>query len=152
MWVESKGFWRWCTTFRITGFLDFVHRPNIQITKQNVSETGSVSVFRCSLPSAVDGNRSSFRKVVFSSYFEFRTIDKVQKPNDSESKLEWIDSGKQQKTQSGYSVMYKIKFISCNYPLTLYVRLFVTSLAGAFWISQSLKMTDQAETHLKAKL
>jgi hypothetical protein len=25
--VESKGFWLWCITFRITEFLDFVHRP-----------------------------------------------------------------------------------------------------------------------------
>jgi hypothetical protein len=23
---DSKGFWRWCITFRITGFSDFVHR------------------------------------------------------------------------------------------------------------------------------
>jgi hypothetical protein len=64
---------------RITGFLDFVH---------NVSETGSVSVLRCGgentllgplgsqgpnrvgifPPSPEDGNRSSFRNVVFSSF------------------------------------------------------------------------------------
>jgi hypothetical protein len=25
--VASKGFWRWCVALRITGFLDFVHRP-----------------------------------------------------------------------------------------------------------------------------
>jgi hypothetical protein len=25
--VDSKGFWRWCIILRITGFLDFVHRP-----------------------------------------------------------------------------------------------------------------------------
>jgi hypothetical protein len=25
--VSSKGFWRWCITPRITGVLDFVHRP-----------------------------------------------------------------------------------------------------------------------------
>jgi hypothetical protein len=25
--VESKGFWRWYKTVRITGLLDFVHRP-----------------------------------------------------------------------------------------------------------------------------
>jgi hypothetical protein len=25
--VESKGFWRWCTTLRITRFLHFVHLP-----------------------------------------------------------------------------------------------------------------------------
>jgi hypothetical protein len=25
---DSKGFRRWCITFRITGFLDFLHRPD----------------------------------------------------------------------------------------------------------------------------
>jgi hypothetical protein len=25
--VDSKGFWRWCITLRITGFWDFVYRP-----------------------------------------------------------------------------------------------------------------------------
>jgi hypothetical protein len=34
------------------------------------------------LPSPEDGNRSSFRNVVFSSYLEFRTIDKVQIPSN----------------------------------------------------------------------
>jgi hypothetical protein len=33
-----------------------------------------------SLPSPEDGNRSSFRNVVFSMYLEFRTMDKVQNP------------------------------------------------------------------------
>jgi hypothetical protein len=37
-----------------------------------------------SLPSPEDRNRSSFRNTVFSSYLEFRTIDKVQKHNNSE--------------------------------------------------------------------
>jgi hypothetical protein len=36
------------------------------------------------LPSREDGNRSSFRYVVFSSYLEFRTMGKVHKPSDSE--------------------------------------------------------------------
>jgi hypothetical protein len=45
--VDSKGFWRWCITFRITGFVDSVHRLEILITrKQNVSETESVSILR----------------------------------------------------------------------------------------------------------
>jgi hypothetical protein len=26
-WADSKGFWRWCITHRITGILDFFHRP-----------------------------------------------------------------------------------------------------------------------------
>jgi hypothetical protein len=25
--VDSNGFWRWCITRRINGFVDFVHRP-----------------------------------------------------------------------------------------------------------------------------
>jgi hypothetical protein len=37
-----------------------------------------------SVPSLVDGKRSSFRRVVFSSNLEFRTMDIVQKPSDSE--------------------------------------------------------------------
>jgi hypothetical protein len=28
--VDSKGFWRWCITLRITAFLDFFHRPVFQ--------------------------------------------------------------------------------------------------------------------------
>jgi hypothetical protein len=35
-----------------------------------------------SLSSHGNGNRSSFRKVVFSSYFEFRTKDNVHKSSD----------------------------------------------------------------------
>jgi hypothetical protein len=37
-----------------------------------------------SLPSPEDGSRSSFRNVVFSGYIEFRAMDKVHKPDDSE--------------------------------------------------------------------
>jgi hypothetical protein len=36
-----------------------------------------------SLSSPEDGNRSRFRNVVFCSYLEYRTMDKVQKPIDS---------------------------------------------------------------------
>jgi hypothetical protein len=38
-----------------------------------------------SFPSPEDGNRSSLRNVVFSSYLEFRTMDEVHKPMDFES-------------------------------------------------------------------
>jgi hypothetical protein len=38
-----------------------------------------------SLPSREDGIRSSFRHVVFPSYSEFPTMDKVHKPKDSDS-------------------------------------------------------------------
>jgi hypothetical protein len=37
-----------------------------------------------SLPLSEDGHRPSFRKAVFSSYLELRTVDKVQTPSDSE--------------------------------------------------------------------
>jgi hypothetical protein len=37
-----------------------------------------------SFPSPENGNRSLFRDVVISSYLEFWTLDKVQKPGDSE--------------------------------------------------------------------
>jgi hypothetical protein len=36
-----------------------------------------------SLHSPGDGNRFNFRRVVFSSYLEFRTMNKVQKPRNS---------------------------------------------------------------------
>jgi hypothetical protein len=36
------------------------------------------------LPSPEDGNRSSFRNVVFSSFLEHRTMDKVQKSSNPE--------------------------------------------------------------------
>jgi hypothetical protein len=37
-----------------------------------------------SLSSLEDGSRSSFRDVVFSIFLEHRTMDKVQKPSNSE--------------------------------------------------------------------
>jgi hypothetical protein len=37
-----------------------------------------------SLPSPEDGNRSSFRKVVFSTYVEFLTLDNIHELSDSE--------------------------------------------------------------------
>jgi hypothetical protein len=39
------------------------------------------------LPSPENENRFSFRNVVFSSYLEFRTIDEVQKPSDSQNNI-----------------------------------------------------------------
>jgi hypothetical protein len=37
--VYFKGFWRWCTALRISGFLDFVHRPVFYKVENNISET-----------------------------------------------------------------------------------------------------------------
>jgi hypothetical protein len=47
--IECEGFWRWYMRLRITGFVDFVQRPEFythKTRKHNVSETGSISVFR----------------------------------------------------------------------------------------------------------
>jgi hypothetical protein len=43
-----------------------------------------VTVLALFLSSPEDGNRSSFRNVAFSSYLEFRTMGRDQKPSDSE--------------------------------------------------------------------
>jgi hypothetical protein len=72
----------------------------ITMKKHNVSETGSVYVLRCgktptllgpieranlNQSSSEDGNRSSFRNVVFFHCYvgKIRTMDKVRKPNIS---------------------------------------------------------------------
>jgi hypothetical protein len=43
------------------------------------------------LSSSEDGNRSSFRNVVFSIYLELRTMDKVHKPADFECYTPWSE-------------------------------------------------------------
>jgi hypothetical protein len=82
-------------TLRITGVLDFAHHPELKTRKNSILESGSVSVLRereedtysaeslitdrlalskgpnrvgLLLPSPEDGNRSSFRIVVISSF------------------------------------------------------------------------------------
>jgi hypothetical protein len=97
----------------ITGFLDFAYRPEFQILENTMFRkldlfppsdegrdtttllgpleranlnhwtTGSNRA-GVSFPSPEDGNTSSFPEVVFSSYLEFRTMDKVNKPSNSE--------------------------------------------------------------------
>jgi hypothetical protein len=42
------------------------------------------------LSSPQDGNRPSFQNVVFSSYLDFRMMDEVQKPNDSQYKYQFL--------------------------------------------------------------
>jgi hypothetical protein len=44
-----------------------------------------------SLPSPVEGNRFNFRNLVFSSYLEFRTLDKVHETSDSEFKRDFME-------------------------------------------------------------
>jgi hypothetical protein len=68
--------------FRITVFLDFVHRPIFQwLRLAHLKGPNRGGNF---LQSPEYGNRPSFRKIVFSSYLEFWTVDKSHKPSDSE--------------------------------------------------------------------
>jgi hypothetical protein len=61
------------TTFRETYLFPF---PGERMGRNRV---------RSSLPTSADGNRPNFQNVVsFSSYFEFRTMDKVHRLSDSE--------------------------------------------------------------------
>jgi hypothetical protein len=57
--VGSVGFW-WCIWFN--GFSDFVHRPD-----SKELEDKNTTFQKLDLPSPLDGNRSSFRNVVFLS-------------------------------------------------------------------------------------
>jgi hypothetical protein len=56
-------------------------KAHVQRLRLALSEGTNIGVF---IPSPEDGSRSVFRKVVFYSYFEFGTVDKVQKPNYSD--------------------------------------------------------------------
>jgi hypothetical protein len=48
--LHSKGFWPWCITFRITGFLDVIQPPIfLRTTDHSVSETDAVSETLCSV-------------------------------------------------------------------------------------------------------
>jgi hypothetical protein len=40
-------------------------------------------------PSPEDRNRSSLRNVVFSTFLEYLTMDKVQEPSNSERNVQW---------------------------------------------------------------
>jgi hypothetical protein len=64
--VKSKELWRWCITPRTAGFLDCGHCPEFCIVR-----------------------------TVFSSYLEFRMMEKVQKLGDSKFKhwKHFIDNG-----------------------------------------------------------
>jgi hypothetical protein len=98
---NTKNHWV-CVLCSLSGTLNKI--------KHNILDTGSVSVLGegretptlfdssiiesalskepnrvgVSCPSPGDGNRSSFRNVVFSTYLEFWLTDKVHKPNYSE--------------------------------------------------------------------
>jgi hypothetical protein len=103
---NSKGSWRWCMTLRITGSVDFVHRSYFWTTrKRNVSKhilcwihqksesfppppqwlmlalSKKLNKVGVSFPLPEEGNLSNFRIVVFSSYLEFLTMVKVQRPS-----------------------------------------------------------------------
>jgi hypothetical protein len=58
--------------------------PNRIGPLENLTSVSGPTRIGVSFPSPGDGNRSSFGHVVSSSHLEFRTMDKVQKPTDSE--------------------------------------------------------------------
>jgi hypothetical protein len=47
-------------------------------------EINNLIIETVSHPSPEEGSRSSFRNVVFSSYLDFRDVDKVHKSSESE--------------------------------------------------------------------
>jgi hypothetical protein len=59
--ADSKSFWQWRIILRTTGFLDFVQWLRLVLSRG----LNWVGVF---FPSPEDGNRSSFRNVVLSSF------------------------------------------------------------------------------------
>jgi hypothetical protein len=82
--TDFKGFWRWCIAYRVTVFLDFFHRPvflGVEIRRfgnwicfrpqvkggrgEDTNAVGPLRVGVFSLPLPEDGNRFSFRNVVF---------------------------------------------------------------------------------------
>jgi hypothetical protein len=108
--LDSNGFWWWYVTLRFTGFLDSVHCPAfllhiavISLRHSLVSGIYTATVMtemvqwyrlvvtkgfnRVCISSPEDGNRSSFQKVEFSGFVEYRTMDKVQNSNNSECTL-----------------------------------------------------------------
>jgi hypothetical protein len=98
--VDPKEFWQWCGTLRIAGFLDFVHGRyskklgNTTFRKLDLflfsgeGETPTLSgpLGRANFnhwsnvppPQPEDGKRSSFRKVVLSSFLDNRTMEEVK--------------------------------------------------------------------------
>jgi hypothetical protein len=65
--LESKEFWWWCITLKVTVFEDFVHSLEFWITrKHNILKTGYI-----------------YETLFFSSYLEFWMMDKVLKSSDS---------------------------------------------------------------------
>jgi hypothetical protein len=55
--IYSKEFWRWCVTIRITGFLDFLHRPVSEI-----SSLRSDLQLNCFIDSVIKSKGSSHLK------------------------------------------------------------------------------------------
>jgi hypothetical protein len=68
---------------RVTPLLDPLERAD-QVQRLRLALARGPNRVGVSLPSPEDGNRCIFRNVVVRSYLEFRTIDNVQKPSNSE--------------------------------------------------------------------
>jgi hypothetical protein len=88
---------------------------------------------RVSLLPPEDGNRSSFRNVVFSSYLKFRTMDKVHKPSDSEKFI--LRQGSSQRRMLEI-VLFDVTL--CNLANTRMYEQSVTSQRTAILINSSL--------------
>jgi hypothetical protein len=88
-----------------------------------------------SLPLFRDGNRSSYRDAMFSRYLQFRTMDEVQKPSDSEC--------------SRYSKnLYTICLIQCSISNRLYIQLLAPHLNIVQDISTSMSRDSSISTLL----
>jgi hypothetical protein len=113
--LVSEGLWRWCITQRISGFLDFIHRPVFEGTwrfgnwicfrlqvkrgKKTPTQLGpferanhnhwtflGAQLSRCFLPSFYLRTETDSVSETSCS-FKHWTMDKVQKPRDSLSKM-----------------------------------------------------------------
>jgi hypothetical protein len=83
--------------------------PVIEIALSNCPNRLGIS-----LPSPEAGNRSSLRNVVFSSYLEFRTINEVEKPNDSECYELEVSNLKTKSLANKLKKVEKLGMPSCN--------------------------------------
>jgi hypothetical protein len=75
---ELTGSWWWCVTFKITGILDFVHRPEFKITRKHKFQ--KLDLFQSSgewgePPTEAEGKKSSFR-----SYLLLRKMHQARPP------------------------------------------------------------------------
>jgi hypothetical protein len=87
--VYSKEFWRWCVTQRITGFLDSSHRPvfykieNRGCPVIEITYIKGAQLIRFLPPLTWGRKQIQLQKRRVFCFLEYRTMEKVQKPNNS---------------------------------------------------------------------